>query len=207
MRDAGGPRRHRPLGHLRRPVYREVLEQTPLVRRGRRDREGDARVSAEIPQLPLIRQCRQDDLIPLDPTQAAVTCGPPSSSIVTTCATASLSRSSRAVSGRGIPAIGGCYPVRIDASDGYQAAAATAPAQPCDEGLVPHRRETTAHKANRLIEHYAVVPDAPTGHDLRSDPDKASGFGWGIAFSLLAIGPVIGVAQMLRLKRDRALAV
>ena len=30
-------------------------------------------------------------------------------------------------------------------------------------------------------------------------------FGWGIAFSLLAIGPVIGVAQMLRLKRDRAL--
>jgi hypothetical protein len=32
-------------------------------------------------------------------------------------------------------------------------------------------------------------------------------FGWGISFSLLAIGPVIGVAQMLRLKRDRALAV
>lgn len=81
LEDLGGTA----LGHLRRPVHREVLEQAPLVRRGRRDREGDAWVSAEIPQLPLIRQCRQDDLIP---TQAGVTCSPPSLSIVTTCATA-----------------------------------------------------------------------------------------------------------------------
>ena len=110
-----------------RPVYREVLEQTPLVRRGRRDREGDARVSAEIPQLPLIRQCRQDDLIPLDSHPGGRDLRSPSSSIVTTCATASLSRSSRAVSGRGIPAIGGSYPVRVDGSDGYQAATAQMP--------------------------------------------------------------------------------
>jgi hypothetical protein len=43
------------LGYPRRPVHDEVLEQTPFVRLGRRDREGDARVAAEVPQLPLIR--------------------------------------------------------------------------------------------------------------------------------------------------------
>ena len=81
---------------------RRGTEQTPLVRCGPRHAKRDARVAAEVLQLPLIRQRRESSLLPSTSTQAAVTCGPPSSSRVTTCATTSLSRSSRAVSGRGV---------------------------------------------------------------------------------------------------------
>lgn len=100
------------LGHPRLPVHDELLEQAPLVPRGRRYRQRTRGIAAEVPQLPLVRHRRQDDLVPLDPDQAAVTCGPPSWSIVTTCATASLPRSARAASGRRIPAICGCLRAR-----------------------------------------------------------------------------------------------
>ena len=46
---------------------------------------------------------------PSSPTHAAVTCGPPSLSSVTTCATAALSRSARAALWRWIPATDRCY--------------------------------------------------------------------------------------------------
>jgi hypothetical protein len=69
----------------------------------------DARVAAEVPQLPLVRESGKDDLLTIEPTEAAVTCCPPSSLSVTTWATVSL------LSRRGRPGGGGFQP-RIDAS-------------------------------------------------------------------------------------------
>jgi len=40
-------------------------------------------------------------------------------------------------------------------------------------------------------------------HDHLDDADGRSRWGWGVAFLLLAVGPVLGIGQMLRLKRVR----
>src|SRR5215216_7979102 len=55
------------LRHLRSPIHDEVLEQTPLVLHSRRHGKRNTRVAAEVPQLALIRQRRENDLVPLNP--------------------------------------------------------------------------------------------------------------------------------------------
>jgi hypothetical protein len=48
------------------------------------DRQRDARVATQVAQLALVRERAKDDLITVNPTHAAVTCGEPSSFSVTT---------------------------------------------------------------------------------------------------------------------------
>jgi hypothetical protein len=96
------------LGHARGAVDDEVFEQPHSLvvvdgiesaMRGSRRRFLSFRWSGRVAKM---------ISSPSSPTQAAVTCGPPSASSVTTCATASLSRSARAACGRGIPATDRC---------------------------------------------------------------------------------------------------
>jgi len=63
LEDLGGAA----LAHAGGAVHDEVFEQPPLVRDGRRNRERDARVAAEIPQLPLVREGGKDDLVTIEP--------------------------------------------------------------------------------------------------------------------------------------------
>ena len=63
LEDLGGTT----LGHARGAVDDEVFEQPPLVGGGRRDRERDAGVAAEVPQFPLVREGGKDDLITIEP--------------------------------------------------------------------------------------------------------------------------------------------
>lgn len=72
LEELGGATR----GHPRRPVHDEVLLQAPLVRLARSERERDAGVAPEVAQLPLIRQRRQDDLVPFDPDPSSRDVGP-----------------------------------------------------------------------------------------------------------------------------------
>jgi hypothetical protein len=55
------------LGHARGAVHDEVFEQPPLIRDGRGDRERDARVAAEVSELPLVRESGKDDLVAIEP--------------------------------------------------------------------------------------------------------------------------------------------
>jgi hypothetical protein len=63
LEDLGGTT----LGDARGAVDDEVFEQPPLVCDGRRDRERDAGVAAEVPQFPLVREGGKDDLISIEP--------------------------------------------------------------------------------------------------------------------------------------------
>ena len=66
----GEPLEHRggtALGHPRRPVHNQNLEQAPVVHTRRRDRQGDARVAAQVTQLPLVGDRGEDNLVGLNP--------------------------------------------------------------------------------------------------------------------------------------------
>jgi hypothetical protein len=54
------------LGHARGAVDDEIFQQPPLVDGGRRDRQRDAGVAAKVLELPLVRQCGEDDLITIE---------------------------------------------------------------------------------------------------------------------------------------------
>jgi hypothetical protein len=49
------------LRHARGAVDDEILQQPPLLDGGRRDRQRDAGVAAKVPELPLVRQCGEDE--------------------------------------------------------------------------------------------------------------------------------------------------
>ena len=55
------------LGHPRRPVHNQALEQAPVAHTRRRDRQGDARVAAQVTQLPLVGDRGEDNLVAFNP--------------------------------------------------------------------------------------------------------------------------------------------